>query len=454
MSALAFRPPIPKREQAVRLSEVVAALSAALDITEGQPEGHAVRSCVIGMRVGEMLGLDEATRSDLFYSILLKDLGCSSNAARMCNLFGADDRALKRAHKLHDWTDGTSAAGHAWKHVPGGTVIARAWNVLTLAVKGRGAGREMTETRCERGAEIARMLGLSDATAAAIHALDEHWDGGGLPHGLVGDAIPLLARIAGLAQSVEVFWSEFGRRAACRMARQRSGTWFEPALVEALGRFEDDEPFWRGLGRTEIRARAASLEPRDRVLLADEARLDRIAEAFARVVDAKSPYTARHSDGVARIALLLAAEQGFSASERTVLRRAALLHDIGKLGVSNLILDKPGALTPEEMLAMREHPRHTESILQRVGAFRDVARVAARHHERLDGRGYHSGLSALQLGRLDRTLAVADVCEALLAARPYRAALPPDEVRGIVRRSAGTALCPQVVEALDRVPLG
>ena len=157
---------------------------------------------------------------------------------------------------------------------------------------------------------------------------------------------------------------------------------------------------------------------------------------------------------MARIALLLAAEQGFTANERTLLRRAALLHDIGKLGVSNLILDKPGALTPDEMAAMREHPRHTEAILQRVAAFRDVARVAARHHERLDGRGYHSGLSALQLGRLDRTLAVADVCEALMAARPYRAGLPPDEVRAIVRRAAGTALCPQVVEALQRVPLG
>ncbi|HEX5817933.1 MAG TPA: HD domain-containing phosphohydrolase [Gemmatimonadales bacterium] len=448
------RRPAPKRDAAVRLSEVVAALSYALDITEGQPEGHAVRSCLIGMRVASVIGLDDAARSDLFYALLLKDLGCSSNAARLCNLFGADDRALKKAHKLHDWTDGASAASYAFQHVPGGTAIERAWRVLTVAVKGRGSAREMTETRCERGAEIARMLGLSEATATAIHALDEHWDGGGLPRGLVGEEIPLLARIAGLAQTVEVFWSEFGRRAAFHMARDRAGTWFDPALVEALGAFEHDEEYWRGLGRTESRARVSALEPADRVVLADDARLDRVAEAFARVVDAKSPYTARHSDGVARIALLLAAEEGLSAAERTLLRRAALLHDIGKLGVSNMILDKPAALTHEEMAVMREHPRHTESIVGRVGAFHDVARVAARHHERLDGRGYHTGLNGLQLGRLDRTLAVADVCEALLAARPYRAGLPPDQVRAIVRRQAGTALCAEVVEALERVPLG
>ena len=444
----------PKRDGAVRLSEVVAALSYALDITEGQPEGHAVRSCLIGMRVADVLGLDDSTRSDLFYAILLKDLGCSSNAARLCNLFGHDDRTLKKAHKLHDWTDGASAASYTFKHVPGSTAIARAWRVLTVAVRGRGSAREMTETRCERGADIARMLGLSEATASAIHALDEHWNGGGLPHGLTGERIPLLARIAGLAQTVEVFWSEFGRGAAFRMARERSGTWFDAALVEALCTFEQDEAYWRGLGRTESRVRVAALEPADRVMLVDDARLDRVAEAFARVVDAKSPYTARHSDGVARIALLLGAEQGFTAAERTLLRRAALLHDIGKLGVSNMILDKPGALTPEEMAVMREHPRHTESIVGRVGAFGEVARVAARHHERLDGRGYHTGLNGLQLGPLDRTLAVADVCEALLAERPYRAGLPPDEVRAIVRRQAGTALCAEVVEALDRVPLG
>jgi putative nucleotidyltransferase with HDIG domain len=440
-------------DEVVPLSEVVAALSHALDITEGQPEGHAVRTCLIGMRLAETLGLDTATSSDLFYALLLKDLGCSSNAARLCNLFGSDDRALKRAHKLVDWTEGGAQLGYAWRGVPGGNVVARAWQVVELAARGRGSGREMIETRCERGADIARMLDLSDATAEAIRALDEHWDGRGLPRGLAGDAIPLLARIAGLAQTVEVFFSALGRDAAYAMARRRSGTWFDPALVQALGAFERDDGFWVELAGPAAEARVAALEPQDRVVLADAARLDRTAEAFARVIDAKSPYTARHSEGVARIALRLAEEQGFGEEDRTLLRRAALLHDIGKLGVSNTILDKASPLDEHELALMRQHPRWTESIVSRVFAFSDVARVAGRHHERLDGRGYHMGLAAGQLTRLDRTLAVADICEALLAARPYRAPLPPERVRDIVRHQAGTALCALVVEALDRVPL-
>jgi putative nucleotidyltransferase with HDIG domain len=438
-------------EQGVRLSEVVSALSHALDITEGQSEGHAVRSCVIGMRIGQVLGLGEAERSDLFYALLLKDLGCSSNAARLCNLFGADDLKLKQAHKLSDWTDPKASASYAMSHVPGGSAIARAWEVLKVAVKGRGSGREMVETRCDRGAEIARMLDLSNATQAAIRSLDEHWDGQGLPLGIPGDGIPLLARICCLSQTVEVFLATHGQPAACEMARSRSGTWFDPALVDALESFEFDAAFWASLRQQDGRALVAALEPKDRIIVADASRIDNVAEAFARVIDAKSPYTGQHSGGVARIVIGMASHIGLPRGERTLLRRAALLHDIGKLGVSNLILDKPGKLTDNEMVLMRQHPRYTDAILGRVRAFRDVASVAARHHERMDGRGYHSGLPAEKLGRLDRMLAVADVCEALSASRAYRAALPPDEVRKIIRAQAGTGLCAEAVEMLEGV---
>ena len=435
----------------VRLSEVVSALSHALDITEGQPVGHAVRSCLIGMRIGSVIGLGDADRSDLFYTLLLKDLGCSSNASRLCNLFGTDDLTLKRAHKLNDWTDGARSASYAFASVPGKSAIERAWNVMRLAFRGRGSGREMVETRCERGAEIARMIGLSDASAEAIRALDEHWNGRGLPDGLAGDTIPLLARIACLAQTVEVFFGAADHRAAYDVARERCGTWFDPALVDALDSFEHDASFWDGLRRRDAEEKLAQLEPQDRIIVADPSRIDRIAEAFARVVDAKSPYTARHSDGVARIAIELAQVMGLPREERTLLRRAALLHDIGKLGVSNTILDKPAPLDDDEMAAMRLHPGHTLAILGRVRAFQPIAEIAARHHERLDGKGYHLGLTGSQLNRLDRLLAVADVTEALSADRPYRPSLPPSEVRRIIRAQAGTALCPEAVEALQSV---
>ncbi len=403
------------------------------------------------MRIGQVIGLGDEDRSDLFYTLLLKDLGCSSNASRLCNLFGTDDLTLKRAHKLTDWTDGAQSASYAFRSVPGASALERAWNVMRLAVRGRGSGREMVETRCERGAEIARMIGLSEASAASIRALDEHWNGRGLPDGLAGDTIPLLARIACLAQTVEVFFGAADHRAAYEVAHERSGSWFDPALVDALDSFEHDASFWDGLRRGDADQKVAQLEPPDRVVVADPSRIDRIAEAFARVVDAKSPYTARHSDGVARIAIELAQSLGLSREERTLLRRAALLHDIGKLGVSNTILDKPAPLTDDEMASMRLHPGHTLAILGRVRAFQPMAQLAARHHERLDGKGYHLGLPAAQLTRLDRLLAVADVCEALSADRPYRPSLSPPEVRRIIRAQAGTALCPEAVEALQSV---
>ena len=433
----------------VRLSEVVSALSYALDITEGQPPGHAVRTCLIGMRIGDVLKLSAAERSALFYALLLKDLGCSSNAARLSGLFGADDLTLKRAHKLTDWTDGKASAGYAYRYsVPGRGALARAWHTLMLGVREKGSGREMTQTRCERGADIAQMLGLELATSDAIRALDEHWDGAGMPYFRRGTAIPLLGRIAGLAQSVEVFHAAFGADAAYQMARSRKGTWFDPGLVDALEAFEDDTAFWATLGAADQLEQVSDLEPGDRVMLADEARLDQVAQAFARVIDAKSPYTARHSEGVAGIAVDIGRAMGLGAEDLRTLSRAGLLHDIGKLGVSNTILDKPGRLTHAEMAEMRKHPRHSLEILNRVRRFRAFAGLAAAHHERLDGSGYHLGLRAEQLDSLARILAVADVCEALSAERPYRKAMGVEEVFGIMGQMVGTALCQRTFEAL------
>jgi HD-GYP domain-containing protein (c-di-GMP phosphodiesterase class II) len=210
-----------------------------------------------------------------------------------------------------------------------------------------------------------------------------------------------------------------------------------------------DGAFWAGLAAGDASARAAALEPADRVLTADDERLDRIAQAFARVIDAKSPYTFRHSEGVALYADAVGRVLGFGADALRDLRRAALLHDVGKLGVSNRILDKPGKLTEEEFASVRRHPEHTYRILARVARFRALAETAASHHERMDGRGYHRGIAAGTLPAAARILAVADVCDALSAERPYRAALPRERVLEIMRADAGTGLCPECLGGLE-----
>jgi putative nucleotidyltransferase with HDIG domain len=319
---------------------------------------------------------------------------------------------------------------------PGAPLRTRARHLRALVAMGVDGARQLGAMRCERGANVARSIDLDEDAARAIHELDEHWDGHGYPAGLAGEAISPLARIICLAQAMEVFWQQGGAPAACAVARERRGTWFDPALVDAVSDFEHDGAFWASLHEPDVNA----LEPADRVQRADDARLDRVAEAFATIVDAKSPFTASHSAGVAEIAEAIAATMGVDATTCRLLRRAGLLHDVGKLGVSNRILDKPGKLDAQEWAAMRRHPELSRVILASVPALADVARLAGTHHERLDGSGYPDCLTAAELDLPDRILQVADVAEALSAERPYRTALPIDDVLSIMGRDAGPKL--------------
>jgi putative nucleotidyltransferase with HDIG domain len=432
----------------LRLSEVLSGLSYALDMTEGQARGHSERSCLIGMRLAAALDLDDATRSSLFYALLLKDAGCSSNAARVAALFGADDATVKSSRRLTDTASSSQAVLHVLRTAGAGESLpARGRHIAAVIRSGRAGARSLVELRCERGAAVARAIGLGEVAARAIRDLDEHWDGGGYPDGRAGDGISLAGRVLCLAQTAEVYWRRGGPHAACEIARERRGTWFDPGLVDALVGTERDVAFWRSLETPDV----TPLEPPDHVLVADDARLDRVAHAFASIVDAKSPYTAHHSEGVATIAIVLASSLDLDPGVRSTLRRSALLHDIGKLGVSNRILDKPGPLDAQEWDTVRRHPRWSMEILARVSAFHDVARIAAAHHERLDGSGYYRALTASELDRPSRILAVADVAEALSADRPYRRALSTDEVLAVMRLDAGTGLDADVVAALGRV---
>ena len=435
----------------LRTSEVVAALSTALDLTEGMPEGHALRTCLIGMRVAAELHLPTPTLSSLFYALLLKDLGCSSNASKMAQLFQADDRAAKALHKRVRWTNLADAFRFVVHATRSGEVsLARVRRIAEVALGRHGGTQELMALRCERGASIALDLGFADATADALRTLDEHWDGRGQPAGLRGEGIPLLGRILQLAQTTEVFYSAYGPAAARRVARRRRGTWFDPQLVDAFLKVQRRPDFWPALADERVRERVAALEPEDRVRRSDEAQLDRVAEAFAGVIDAKSPWTYRHSTEVARYTVGIAEELGIDAAGRRRLRRAALLHDLGKLGVSSAILDKPGRLTDEELVEVRRHPDHTLRILERVAPFRDLAEVAAMHHERVDGGGYHRGVGGTELPLEARILAVADQFEALSAERPYRERLERAQVIAILERDLGTGIDPVVFAALRR----
>lgn len=220
----------------IRLAELLGALSHALDMVEGQPAGHCVRACWIGVHIGREIGLDEARIWELYYVLLLKDLGCSSNAARICRLFLTDDLAFKRDAKTIDGSL-PQALRFVLSHTGLEAGLAERFRTLVGVFLNSGAiGRELIETRCRRGADIARKMRFSEAVARGIKSLDEHWDGSGLPLGARGEDIPAYARIALLAQVADVFQVANGPDAARGEIGRRAGTWFDPQLAAAFAR--------------------------------------------------------------------------------------------------------------------------------------------------------------------------------------------------------------------------
>ena len=441
----------------LKLSSILSGLSYALDLTEGHPRGHASRSCLIGMRMASALGLPPNEQSHLFYALLLKDAGCSSNSARVFQLFGGDDQNAKRGVWMRDWRKLREQLAYVLDYVePEGPIGERLRRLVVLAVKGPAARRSLFEVRCDRGAEIARTLGFSTDTAEAIRAMDEHWDGGGYPMGLKRQDIPLLARIIGLAQVAEIFASDSGPDRAAAIVKQRRSSWFDPELVDAFLSVVRDSALWEACASPALDDTVAAAEPEGQEVAADGARLDDIASAFAWVIDAKSPYTYDHSNRVAAFSVEIGRELGLDVAEIVRIRRAGLLHDIGKLSVPNRVLDKPGKLTPREWEVVKLHPYYTYQILERVPVFGELAFDASAHHERLDGRGYYRNLPARQLSTAARILAAADQLDALSAERPYRGKLPRERVMAIMKDEAGAGLCPDCVAAavtvLERMP--
>lgn len=441
------------RTSTIALAELVGAFSYALDLTEGQPAGHCVRACWIGSHIGRALNLSAQDRDDLYYTPLLKDLGCSSNAARICELYQADDLAFKQGYK----TVGTGLAATihfiAARTATAAPLHRRAAAIGAILANGDRIAQELIVSRCTRGADIARSLRFSAAVSAGIYHLDEHWDGSGRPDALRGDKIPLPSRIALLAQVVDVFHTHAGRTAAIDEVRRRSGSWFDPALVSAFESVAADDQFWAGFASPFLDSRLVMLAPIEHLRNVDEDYLDDIAAAFGQVIDAKSAFTAGHSGRVANLAAAIGDAMGVPAARRRWLHRAALLHDVGRLGVSNSILDKPGPLDDREWEKMRDHAVHTQAILGRVGVLADIAPVAAAHHERLDGAGYPLGLKDHQIRRETRIITVCDYYDALSSDRPYRAAMSPDDAMAIITADIGTAVDGECVEALRAVVL-
>ncbi len=449
-------PSASPHSEPIHLSGIISALTFALDLTEGALPGHSLRCCLLGMRIGTAAGLSFKELASLYYALQMKDAGCSSNAARMSSMVGGgDERILKNASKLNDWKrSGLPYIRELWLQCrPGTSFYTRVRHFYQLATSPHNYTEELLALRCERGADIAMHLQLGGPVADAVRNLDEHWDGSGLPKGLCRNEIPVLSRVCLLAQHLDAFAAAKGPEHAIKTIGTQRRSWFDPALIAVTQTLHRSGRLWMnclpGDDVEETRRAVLALDPGLITELTGK-RIDRICEAFASIVDAKSPFTYRHSMGVMQVSCAIATEMGLAPALCDTIRRAALLHDIGKLAVSNAILDKNGKLTAEEWESVRAHPGYTGTILRRVPTFGRVALVAEQHHERLDGTGYPFGRIEAELCLESRVIALADCYSAMAETRPYRDGMPKDEVLSQLARDIPAKLDSDCFAALKQ----
>jgi HD-GYP domain-containing protein (c-di-GMP phosphodiesterase class II) len=431
-----------------QLAKLMCGFSHALDLAEGQPAGHAVRCAYLGMHLARAIDLAPADQWELYYTLLLKDLGGSSNAACIHDVLLSDDLSFKR--KAKRFADDLPRAAQLALSQTGTRVglLARVRATLRAMRQGDAIAQSLTQTRGERGAEWARQLRFSDKVGRAIHALEEHWNGSGKPDGLAAQQIPLYARIALIAQVAEIFHHEGGPQAAMRALRDRRASWFDPHLVDAFERAASLPEFWAPLTAPDLIAQVVALEPAAGTLALDDDYFDEIAAVFGQIADAKSACTAGHSARVGLYTDLIAAQCGLPTERRRWLRRAALLHDLGMLGISNALLDKAGPLNERERTAMQLHVQLTEHLLARIDAFADWVAVVGAHHEWLDGSGYPRGLRGDAITLEARILTTADLFDAISTDRPHRPGLSVEQTLANMRALVGVQIDPQCYAAL------
>ena len=416
----------------VRLSELLAALSLGVDLGFGQPMEHVLRQCRIALRLAELVDLDEAQRSAIYYSALLVNAACHADAHEQAHWFG-DDLALKATKYGPEPFSLADLAVMLRLLGSGGTPLHRLRIGVDFAISGRKEIDDMIAGHARLARSLGEELGLDGQVLDALGSSYERWDGKGYPGRLAGPDIPIAARVVQLAEFVEVAHRVGGTEQAVALGNRRSGKQFDPALVEALR--VDAEKVFHDLDEGESWDAVIDDEPAlARPLTA--AGCDAALAAIARFVDLKSPFVIGHSAAVADLVAGAAGLAGLPAAGVDQLRRAGLVAGFGRLGVSNAIWDKVGPLTEGDWERIRLHPQITERMLHRSEALAPLGRIAVQQRERLDGSGYPAGLVGAAISPEARLLAAADVYQALREPRPQRVALEPGDAADELRREA------------------
>ena len=413
----------------VRLAELVAALSLGVDLGFGQPMEHVLRQCLIALRLAERADLDEAERVAVYYTALLVNVGCHSDAHEQAKWFG-DDVALKSGKYEHEQRSLAGAAAAIRLIGSGNPPLHRFRVGLEFALVGFRELDGMIASHSALARTLAGQLGLPDAVQQAVGASYEQWDGRGWPGKLRRDGVPVAARLAQLAEYTEVAHRIGGVEAAVALARRRAGGQFDPELSALL--CADPEPILGGLDSAQTWEAVIAAEPALGVRLS-VAQFDAALVAVADFVDLKSPYTLGHARAVADLAAGAGAHLTLATGELTTLRRAGLVQGLGRLGVSNSIWDKRGPLGAGEWERVRLQPYLTERMLHQSPSLAPLGAIAVQHRERLDGSGYPRGLAGAAISGPARILGAADAYQSMTEPRPHRPARPAADAAAELR---------------------
>jgi HD-GYP domain-containing protein (c-di-GMP phosphodiesterase class II) len=436
---------VPSGERPIRAAEVVGALSIATDLGTGQPLEHAMRTAALAVRLGELAGASAEELADTYYVALLHASGCTSNGHEAAQLFG-DDIAHRAAFYLVDPTNPAEVLDFYRSNVGlGRAPEVRSQMVEQAIANAAPRAREAFATMCEVAQRFAGWLGLRASIQAALEYVFARWDGRGFPD-VAGDEIPLPMRLVHVARDASLFLSAAGAEQARAVVDGRSGAAYEPRLADLAAANLDE--MLAELDETRIWEHALEVEPSPQVWLSGH-RIDAAFATIAAITGLKSPWLREHSTGVAELAEAAAWRMGLPVESVTAVRRAALAHDLGRVGVSNAIWEKPGPLGFGEWERVRLHAHYTERAFAQSPVLAPIGRLAGSHHERLDGSGYHRGSRGPDLDQLDRILAAADCYVATREARAYRPALePPAAEAELLRDAREGRLDPQAVDAV------
>ena len=414
-------------------AEVIAALSLATDLATGLPLEHGLESTLAAMRLAERLGVDAETEQQTYYACLLFHVGCTADADVAADLFGESELVRHLGPAMFGSQRQAALATLRALAPQEGPAPARALEAARKLPRAVGAYRRHVEAACEVATMLTDRLGLPPTIQGLFAGFMERWDGKGELGLARGEEIPHAVRIAHVARDATVQRMIAGPETAARIVRSRAGHAFDPAIATCLA--DGIEAIFAGLAEGSAWDRVLAAEPAPGLSLEHEA-IDRALSAMGDFADLASPYLAGHSAGVAKIAGAAAEHCRAQGLDAQAVRRAAFVHDLGRVAIPLWIWHKPGPLAPDEWERVRLHAYHSERVLARSPFLSGLASVASAHHERLDGSGYHRGAAAGALPPAARVLAAADAYCAMTEPRAHRAALSPDQAAATLGREA------------------